>query len=86
MSKHKPLWAFLLLFLMLLLAFSLPLLLSWIIHSDYHGRWVNEPAPEFQLMTQQGLSPSLVDFRGQTLLLYFGASYVFFPALFNTTC
>lgn len=72
MSKHKPFWALLLLSSMLLLAFSLPLLLSWITHSDYHGRWVNEPAAEFQLTTQQGLSPSLVDFRGQTVFLYFG--------------
>jgi protein SCO1/2 len=72
MAKSKTLWAVLLLLSMLLLAFTTPLLLSWMTHHDYHGRWVNEAAPEFQIMTQQGPSPSLADFRGQTVFLYFG--------------
>lgn len=72
MAKHKAFWAVFLLSITLLLTFLSPLLLSWITHHDYHGRWMDEPAPEFQLMTEQGLSLSLSDFRGQTLLLYFG--------------
>lgn len=72
MFQSKAFWALLLLLSMLLLAFATPMLMSWMTHRDYHGRWVNEPAPDFQLTTLEGLSPALADFRGQTVFLYFG--------------
>jgi protein SCO1/2 len=66
----KTKWAVFLLSLLVLLAMGFPSLQSWLMQTDYHGRWLDEPAPDFRILQPNGLG--LDDFAHQYVWVYFG--------------
>lgn len=55
-----------------LIVLALPVLQSLIMHQHFHGRWLDEPAPDFRLSINNGYTQGLSDFKGQYLFIYFG--------------
>lgn len=72
MHRKQLILASSLLVTLLLIVPALPVLQSLIMHQHFHGRWLDEPAPDFRLTTNNGHTRGLSDFEGQYLFVYFG--------------
>ncbi len=55
-----------------LLLVSLPLLQVWLMDKGFHGRWLDIPAPAFQLTSATGEQVALSQFSGRYVYVYFG--------------
>ncbi len=51
---------------------ALPILQVWLMDKGFHGRWLDVPATDFQLVSATGEQVTLHQFLGRYVYLYFG--------------